>query len=94
MSTAAAGASIKRFFRLYLKNDIHLLNLNNVAHVKKVKNQITFTFMTPMTTGTFLMASGGIDCHMYKETYILGTEKEAEDTINQIQAAEAPAIQN
>ena len=95
---AATAAPIGRFFRLYLKNDIHLLNLNNIAHVKKVKSQVTFTFITPRLSGTFLMASGGVDSNLYKETYTFETEKEAEDTINQIQAAEAPnlkpAIQN
>lgn len=91
---AATAAPIGRFFRLYLKNDIHLLNLNNIAHVKKVKSQVTFTFMTPRLSGTFLMASGGVDTNLYKETYTFETEKEAQDTINQIDAPAPPAIQN
>jgi hypothetical protein len=85
-----AATKTSSFFRVYRDSETILIHLRNVASITQKKNVLTFTYIMPEISGTFILGSGGVDSNPYVQTFTYETEKEAKAAL---EAMDPPQLQ-
>ena len=77
-----AATKTSRFFRVYRDSETILINLRNLASITQKKNVLTFIYIMPEMSGSFILGSGGVDSNPYVQTFTYETEKEAKAALD------------
>lgn len=85
-----AARKTSSFFRVYRDSETILIHLRNVETITQKKNVLTFKFIMPEISGTFILGSGGIDSIPRIQTFTYETEKEAKAALDIIDPPQQP----